>query len=157
MSLFDDERFQWRETYFVLFQNEKRPKLEAVVRLLRGLNPRCVIEASQSDEKGRLEQLTILSPDDYAAIDISYIYGEDVIAQVDEIAGELRETRDFDVEKLTKLATADARFDVMHFEQLADAEEEDELLDPSALLAALESLADLTDGVAVDPQSGSIL
>lgn len=157
MSLFDDERFQWRETYFVLFQNEKRPKLEAVVRLLKGLNPRCSIESSQSDEIGRLEQLTVLSPDDYAAIDISYIYGEDIIAQVDELAGELRETRDFDVEKLTKLATADARFDVMHFEQMADAEEEDELLDPSALLAALEALADLTDGVAVDPQSGSIL
>jgi hypothetical protein len=157
MSLFDDERFQWRETYFVLFQHAKRPKLDAVVRLLRGLNPRCVIEASQADEQGRLENLTLLSPDDYAAIDISYMAGEDVTTQVDELAGELRETHDFDVEKLTKLATADARFDVMHFEQLADADEEDELLDPSALLAALEALADLTEGVSVDPQSGSLL
>lgn len=157
MSLFDDERFQWRETYFVLFRHDKRPQLDAVVRLVRGLNPRCVIEASQADDAGRLENLTVLSPDDYAALDISYVGGEDVTAQVDELARELRETRDFDVEKLTRLAMADARFDVMHFEQLADSDEDDELLDPSALLAALEALADLTEGVSVDPQSGSLL
>jgi len=48
---------------------------------------------------------------------------------------------------------------VLHFERVAEMpeEEEDEMLDPSALLIGLEALAKLTDGLAVDPQSGTIL
>ena len=32
----------------------------------------------------------------------------------------------------------------------------DEMLDPSALLAVMEELARMTDGIAIDPQSGTI-
>ena len=62
---------------------------------------------------------------------------------------------------LKRLRQYDGRFDVLHFEQIAELpgedEEPDELLDPGALLAVLGVLADITDGIAVDPQSGTIL
>ena len=53
---------------------------------------------------------------------------------------------------------------MLHFEQVADLpengsedEEPEELLDPGALLAVLDALAKLTGGVAIDPQSGTLL
>ena len=61
---------------------------------------------------------------------------------------------------LKRLKEYDGRFDVLHFEQIgesADDDDSDELLDPSALLAVLEELARITGGIAVDPQSGTIL
>ncbi len=58
--------------------------------------------------------------------------------------------------KLNRLAGCDARFDILHFEEVSDGEE-DETFDPSALLMVIEALARLTDGVAVDPQSGTIM
>ena len=48
---------------------------------------------------------------------------------------------------------------MLHFEQVAeDADEDaddDEMLDPSALLVVLGALARLTGGVAIDPQAGT--
>ena len=35
MSTFEDGRFRWRETYFVLFPAEKRPSLKLVHKTLR--------------------------------------------------------------------------------------------------------------------------
>jgi len=61
---------------------------------------------------------------------------------------------------LRRIKQYDGRCDVLHFEQVsdpADEDEEDELLDPSTLLAVLEALAKITGGVAVDPASGTIL
>jgi hypothetical protein len=49
----------------------------------------------------------------------------------------------------------DGRFDVLHFEQIPDEDEEDEILDPGTLLAVLGVLAEMTGGVAVDPQAGT--
>ena len=51
---------------------------------------------------------------------------------------------------------------MLHFEQVpelreADEDEEEEMLDPGALLAVLGALAEITEGVAIDPQSGTIL
>jgi len=55
----------------------------------------------------------------------------------------------------------DGRFDVLHFEQIAegadDASDDDELLDPSALLVVLAALAKHTSGVALDPQAGTFI
>ena len=62
---------------------------------------------------------------------------------------------------MKRLKEYDGRFDVLHFEQVGDLpgeeDESDELLDPSALLAVLDELARITGGIAVDPQSGTIL
>ena len=57
---------------------------------------------------------------------------------------------------LDRLAGCDARFDILHFEEVSE-EGEEETFDPSALLMVIEALAKLTDGVAVDPQSGTIM
>ena len=55
----------------------------------------------------------------------------------------------------------DGRFDVLHFEQIAegadDDAEDDEMLDPSALLVVLAALAKHTGGVALDPQAGTFI
>ncbi len=61
-------------------------------------------------------------------------------------------------DKLKQLPQFDARFDVLHFEQIAlEDDDEDELLDPGSLLLVLSALARLTKGVALDPQSGAVL
>jgi hypothetical protein len=48
----------------------------------------------------------------------------------------------------------------MHFQQCTPDEDEDEMdgmFDPSALLIVLDALVQLTDGIGIDPQSGSML
>ncbi len=59
---------------------------------------------------------------------------------------------------LKRIKQFDGRFDVLHFEQVeaADEDDGDDLLDPSALLAVMEELARMTGGMAIDPQSGTI-
>ena len=63
---------------------------------------------------------------------------------------------------MTRLPKCDARFDLLHFEHMTAAagqaeDELDEMLDPSALLLVLDALAKLTDGIAIDPQAGTVL
>lgn len=160
MSLFDNDEFRWRETYFVLFENENRPSLDKVQQVLQDLNSHFRFENSQADEDGKIESLTLLAPDDYAALDISFLSGEEIEEQVDNLAAELKDTLGgkSDRDKLQQLKGANARFDVMHFEQIGDVlDAEDEMLDPSALLVVLEALTRLTSGVCVDPQSGTLL
>ena len=62
--------------------------------------------------------------------------------------------------RLARIRQCDARFDVLHFEQLVNFEgenETDDMLDPSALLVVLDALASETKGIAVDPQAGTFL
>jgi hypothetical protein len=161
MSTFEREEFKWRETYFVLFDSTKRPTLATIEAALRDLNDRFQISNARGDEDGRFESITILSPDDYAALDISYESGEEVQEQGAALAQEMKSSA-ADAEeraKLARLPGCDARFDLLHFEQTTDDEpgEEDEMLDPSALLIVLDALVELTGGVGVDPQSGTVL
>ncbi len=160
MSTFQSDRFQWRETYFVLFQSSRRPTLEQMRRTLTALSGHYQITDVQADEQGSFESLTLLSPDDFAALDISYLAGEEVQEQCTALASEFKPSESVDAAKIARLVGLDARFDVMHFEQLIDAapgDEADEMLDPSALLVVLDALIELTGGVGVDPQSGSLL
>jgi hypothetical protein len=159
MSMFDQGDFRWRETYFVLFDSKKRPRAEVVKKLLQELNRRFEFMHAASDEQGRIESLTVLSPADYAAIDISYLDGDEVKEQAVGLVKEMKATA-ADAEerkKIESLARYNARFDVMHFAQVVDVEDEDDVFDPSALLMVLEALTDLTDGVGVDPQAGALL
>ena len=80
----------------------------------------------------------------------------------DSLAEELKESAEPEQRAvLQRLRRYQGRFDVLHFEQIPELAEEDEepdeLLDPGALLAVLGALASITGGVAVDPQSGTIL
>ncbi len=163
MSTFERDNYQWRETYFVLFDSCKRPSLHHVEEVLRGLSDRFQLTGGTADDDGRFESLTLLAPDDYAALDISYMAGEEVLEQGVGLYKELKETADGPQElaKLKRLPKCDARFDLLHFEEItggAQADDEfDEMLDPSALLIVLEALAELTKGVGVDPASGTLV
>jgi hypothetical protein len=162
MSLFENDQYRWRETYFVLFDAAKRPTLERMKQALLGLGGHHGLSALCADPKGLFESLTLLSPDDFAALDICYVSGEEVTEQAQELAKEMKRSPPelIDPAKLKRLAKYDGRFDVLHFEQiteLTDDDEADEMLDPGAMLLVLEALAKLTDGVAIDPQSGTMM
>jgi hypothetical protein len=159
MSLFGDDQYQWRETYFVLFRETDRPMANAVVAALSA-DDRIEVSNVRGDKAGRLESLTLKAPDDFSAMDVTLVTGEEVKEQVDELIRELaRTTLDEDGrEKLDRLGECDARFDVFHFEQIQlDDDGPEEVLDPGGLLIVLEKLANLCHGVGVDPQSGSLM
>ena len=115
----------------------------------------------QLDEAGRLESLTLLSPDDFAAMDISYIVGEEVEEQVQSLFHEIgmgQLTKE-ESQKLKSLHGCNARFDIYHFEQVVVPDEDDDesYLDPGALLIVLQNLTALCHGVGIDPQTGTVI
>jgi hypothetical protein len=164
MSLFENDQYRWRETYFVLFDSAKRPTLQRTKHVLAALSNHYTLSNFSHDKKGLLESLTLLAPDDFAALDVCYVGGEEVLEQGAQLAKEIKFALydPADQEKLKKLGKYDGRFDVLHFEQIADVGsdeegESDELLDPSAVLIVLDALAKLTEGIAIDPQSGILM
>ncbi len=161
MSTFENQEYKWRETYFVLFDAARRPSLEQVKSRLAKLNPRFVLSNGEADEAGRFGSITIRSPQDYAAMDISYESGDEVDEQVSELQREMKGTIDAaDRPKFEKLSQCNAKLDILHFEQVAGEDgddEEGEMLDPSALLSVMDTLVELTHGVGIDPQSGSLM
>lgn len=161
MSTFEDDRYRWRETYFVLFSAAQRPQLTAVERRLAALNNRYQLSNPTADDEGNFESLTVISPDDFAALDICYTSGDEVLEQGADMVQDLTPgTEPAQRPLLKRIKKCDGRFDVLHFEQVSDLpddEDGDDLLDPGALLVVLEELARITEGIAIDPQSGTIL
>lgn len=162
MSMFENDQYRWRETYFVLFDSARAPSMKKLKEALEALNSRFVLTNLRSDSQGHMESMTVLSPDDFAALDICYVEGEEVGEQVSLLYEEMKPgvSQGAERQRLERLKQFDARYDVLHFEQLADTggeDELDEMLDPSALLVVLETLVHLTDGIAVDPQAGAML
>ncbi len=161
MSMFENNRYRWRETYFVLFEAERRPDLKPVEEALAALSDRYSLINPSADDAGRFESVTLISPDDFAALDICYTSGEEVLEQGVALAAELEPIVCDGSEKavLERIRHYTGRFDVLHFEEIPDAsgDEPEEMLDPTALLLVLNALADLIGGVAIDPQSGAIL
>ena len=160
MSMFENGQYQWRETYFVLFPVERRPKLMDVQKAISRLHQHFTMTNLAANEEGLIESLTILAPDDFAALDISFLCGEEVREQVAQLAEEVEPSCCCVDEKqrLEELRSCDARLDIFHFEQMVDLDAEaDEMFDPSALLVVLDTLAELTNGISVDPQGGAML
>jgi hypothetical protein len=162
MSMFESGNYRWRETCFVLFDVANRPSLEKMHRVLSSINEQYVLTNLSADEQAFFDSMSILSPEDFSALDICYVEGDEVIEQTAELAKEMdpvacAESLPEGIERIKKYT---ARFDVLHFEQTAlsdGQEDEDAMLDPSTLLLVLATLAKMTGGVAVDPQSGSII
>ena len=50
MSTFEDDRYRWRETYFVLFPASRRPALKVVEKKLAALSKRYSLENLGGDE-----------------------------------------------------------------------------------------------------------
>jgi hypothetical protein len=161
MSLFADSRYQWRETYFVLFDRQHRPKAADIKRLLAELGPRMEIHELTASGDGSLESMTVLSHADAAGMDITYVEGEEVKEQILQLRQEWKSKRPDQKEQphIARALHADARFDVFHFEEVSDLpdEEDDGPLDPGTLLLVLNKLARLCHGEALDPQTGELL
>jgi hypothetical protein len=163
MSLFADSRYQWRETYFVLFQQKHRPRAADVEKALAELGSKIEVVDVVPDDEGMLESLTILAHADSAGMDVIYIEGEEVEEQLVELKrewkGQLVASGDKAV--LDRLSQCDARLDVFHFEELGDSFLEDGgeegILDPATLLLVLSKLAKLCHGISFDPQSGPLI
>jgi hypothetical protein len=162
MSLFADNRYQWRETYFVLFQQKHRPKVDGVKKALADLGARISIPHIQSTPDGFLESMTVLSHADAAGMDITFVAGDEVQEQLAELKEEWQQRKLDPQEKLRllQLLKSDARYDVFHFEELSDLaadDDEDGPLDPGTLLLVLSRLAQVCHGLSLDPQSGELL
>lgn len=159
MSLFENDLYTWRETYFLFFPHEQRPRLAEVEKELKKLGPHYELADGRSDEEGGFESLTLFSPDDYAAMDMTYLEGEEVYEQRDAQIEELQATGSATKEQLARLKACDARLDVYHFEQVVFTgdDDDDEFMDPGSLLIVLQKLAHLCRGIGVDPQSGELM
>ena len=162
MSLFEDSEYQWRETFFVFFDAARRPNADKVKRALEQIG-RLEISNVRADEEGRIESVTILSPDDFAAMDVSCVSGEEVDAQIPEIMKEVEPSLDTDEErsKFQQLPSCSARLDVFHFQKntatVGDDDCMDDFMDPGGLLVVLERLGEICHGVVVDPQAGGLM
>ncbi len=163
MSLFEDPRYQWRETYFVLFPRSRRPDHVATEKLLKKLAHHYTLGDQRLDDQGRIESFTLVSPEDCAAMDISYLAGEDVTEQVAEFIRDLsgQPIEPTEQRRLDELKPCDARFEVFHFErcdmEAADEDEAAELLDPTTLFDVIRKLSRACGGIGIDPQAGTFV
>jgi hypothetical protein len=176
----------WLETYFIVFPSNRRPTLQQVESALSEAGPRLVIENLEADDDGLFASLLVQSPEDHAAVEISYETGEAVIEQNLEWAKQLQ--KQLSPKHLQQMITADARLDVAHFERVEagslskkksapreeefavtnfddDFHEDDdfddeaamEIFDPTCLLTVVEALSKLTRGLAFDPAAGEVV
>lgn len=160
MSLFGNENYQWRETYFVLFRLAERPTAKDVETSLKQAHDRFKVIDVQSDEQGQFESLTLECPDDFSAMDITFVTGEEVAEHIEELSREVAKSTltDETRKKLARLEHCDSRFDIYHFEQVAGrTTEEDDFLDPGSLLIVMKRLTKLCHGIGIDPQSGTLM
>ena len=159
MSLFENEQYEYTDTFFVFFKRENLPSADAIASALSELGQRYQ-PGKMSLREGAFESMTVLSPQDFSAMDIVLDLNAEVATQIEEMVGEFRAltlTGD-EREKLTSFRECDARFDLFHFEkQVAGNEDPDAFIDPGGLLIVLEKLRALCDGVGIDPQSQMLL
>jgi hypothetical protein len=170
MSMFERSDYRWRETCFVLFDPSNRPVLEKVEQVLSLTNSQYLLMNLSADEQGLFDSLSLISPEDFSALDVCYIEGEEVIEQTAAMIEDIgpaaceeaacEEGLPDGIDGIEEIKKYTARLDVLHFEYTGEdgeQSEDDAMLDPSALLLVLAALATLTDGVAIDPQSGTII
>jgi hypothetical protein len=160
----DNDQLEWRDTYFILFQQSGRPTLTQVEAAITEASPRLQLENLEADDDGMFESVLVQAPQDNAALEISYETGDAVVEQSADLAKQLK--KELNSKQLAQMLRADARLDVMLFERVrggawGDQEDDDDWessgLDPSSLLGVVEALAKLTKGLPIDPASGSVM
>jgi hypothetical protein len=158
-----EDQLEWRDTYFILFQQSARPTLTQVEAAITESGRKLRLENLEADEDGMFESVVVQAPQDNAALEISYEMGDAVVQQSADLAKQLKD--ELKAKQLQRMLKADARLDVMLFERVQDSfgdEDDDEewegdSLDPSSLLNVVGALAKLTGGLPIDPASGAIL
>ena len=160
----NDDQLEWRDTYFILFQQADRPTLTQVEAAITEASRRLKLENLEADDDGLFESMLVQAPQDNAALEISYETGDAVIQQSADLAKQLKD--ELQVNELKRMLKSDARLDVMFFERVRGdsfgGDEDDEeweagALDPSSLLNVVGALAKLTGGLPIDPASGAVL
>lgn len=120
MTLFEDDRYDWRETYFVCFESSHRPKLSEIRRVLKMNAPFLTILDSKAEIDGSLVALTIASYENHAAVEIVYREGNEVLSEIHHLVNSLKnEATVAEQTKLQKISLCKTRLDVHHFEQTA--------------------------------------
>lgn len=157
MSLFEDDRYQFCDTFFIFFDVDKHPTLDEVVTALSAGGER--YELSEKREvDGKFEAITVRCPHDSSAMDITVVVGDEVRDQIQELVAEFRNMSldGEDYKKLMKIDNATGRLDVYHFERVSDSSDED-MLDPGGLFLVIDKLNAICDGVGHDPQSKTLI
>ena len=114
----------------------RRPRARSLVETLGRSGERLQVSEVRTDGRGLIESLTVRSPDDYSAMDITYVSGDEVTDQAVELAQELTASGEAGAKKalLTRLSRCSARLDIYHFEQTVglgpEGEDEADLMDP---------------------------
>ena len=164
MSLFENNEYQWRETYFVVFDKAKRPTATAFEGLISGLNKGYEVRDGRADAEGAFESLTLISKDDYAAMDLTCVVHDEIPQQMEELFNEMKDIAGPDeLPTVKRIPECTARLEVYHFEQMVyvgssgPEDEPDDFMDPGSLLVVLERIAEMVDGIVVDPQSNSLM
>ena len=111
-----DDQLEWRDTYFILFQQSNRPTLTQVEAAITGASRRLKLENLEADDDGMFESVLVQAPQDNAALEISYETGDAVVQQSTELARQLKD--EVDAKQLAAVLKADARLDVMLFERV---------------------------------------
>ncbi|HYO24633.1 MAG TPA: hypothetical protein VEQ85_06745 [Lacipirellulaceae bacterium] len=106
----------WLETYFIVFPQQRRPTLAQVERALGDAAPHLRLENLAADDDGLFASVLVLSPEDHAAVEVSYETGEAVVEQNLQWAKQLQ--KQLSPTRLEALVAADARLDVAHFERV---------------------------------------
>ncbi|MEM6655762.1 MAG: hypothetical protein AAF596_08175, partial [Planctomycetota bacterium] len=86
----------WRETYYVLFSKADRPTLTQVEGAITDTGRGMQVENLQADDDGLFQSVLIQSPEDNAALEISFEAGDAVVEQSVELAKLLQDTVDGD-------------------------------------------------------------
>jgi len=120
MTLFDDNRYDWRETYFIYFESSHRPKLPEIRRALHAFVPFFNILDSKAESNENLVAMTIASYENHAALEIVYREGKDVLTEAQHLVSSLQKEATAEERlQLQKIVQCKSRFDVHHFEQTA--------------------------------------
>jgi hypothetical protein len=120
MTLFDDDRYAWRETYFVLFEPEMRPQFVDVRRNFDAHVGCFSVLDKKIGKDNSMEAITIASYEDHAAIEITYSEGEIVLTENEALFVTLsKDCPPKEREILRKAKKFAARYSVLHFEQVA--------------------------------------
>src|SRR6476646_9661908 len=136
-----EDQLEWRDTYFVLFQQSRRPTVTQVEAAITETSRRLKLENLEADEDGLFESVLVPAPQANAAVDIRYEVGDAVIEQSAELAKQLND--EIEPKQLQQMLKSNARLDVMLFERIRNedfgGDEEDEeweggSVDPSSLL-----------------------
>jgi len=122
MSMFDDNRYCWRETYLVMLHRLKRPVEEEVVLRLQKPDRRFEITMPCDNASGLLESLIVVAPNDSAAVEIRYGEGDEVVKEFAALADELErhEPSPKERKKLARAREMTAKIELLHFEQIQD-------------------------------------